>query len=161
MDEALRLLLPETRSYQIVMYPEVGTSRPLLGLNVLPKDCSKYVWLVADPACATGGLAVATIKALFSRGAGDIRYVCVVAAPEGLQALRNEFGSRDLKVFTAAIDRGLTDGSGNVPSGYIVPGFGDVGDRQFGTGDAYDGDDGTLKGFYRGTGVGLNISEMG
>jgi uracil phosphoribosyltransferase len=82
-------------------------------------------FVVVDPMLATGGSAAATITGLKSRGAVRIRFMCLVAAPEGVRVLRERHP--DVPVFAAALDRELDE------NGYILPGLGDAGDRLFGT----------------------------
>ncbi len=82
--------------------------------------------VVMDPMLATANSAVAAIDRLKERGAKDLRFVCLLAAPEGIERLRG--AHPEVRIWTAAIDEKLND------HGYIVPGLGDAGDRQFGTG---------------------------
>jgi uracil phosphoribosyltransferase len=91
----------------------------------LPDNIAQGVAILVDPMLATGGSAVAGVKLLRSRGCADIRMVCLVAAPEGVRKLHDAYP--DVPIIAAALDRQLN----NV--GYILPGLGDAGDRQFGT----------------------------
>lgn len=90
----------------------------------LPKLSGRFVFLL-DPMLATGGSASAAVSVLREQGATAVRLLCVVAAPEGIQRLANDYP--DVDVYTAAVDRGLNDDK------YIVPGLGDYGDRLYGT----------------------------
>ena len=90
----------------------------------LPDDLSGFEIILIDPMLATGGSALAALDLLFERGASHVRLVNLVAAPEGIRAVRARYAT--LPIFTAAIDQSLND------RGYIVPGLGDAGDRLFG-----------------------------
>ena len=92
----------------------------------LPSDIDKRQIFVVDPMLATGGSAIMAIDALIKRGVDEsnIKFVCLVAAPEGMEALQKAHG--DVGIYTAALDDHLENG-------YIVPGLGDAGDRLFGT----------------------------
>ena len=91
----------------------------------LPDDITSRQLLVVDPMLATGGSAVMAIDALKKRGASNIKFVCLVAAPEGVKVLQEAHPDAD--IYTAALDERLNE------NGYIVPGLGDAGDRLFGT----------------------------
>lgn len=95
--------------------------------NRLPDDLSGRQCFVVDPMLATGHTLIAAINYLLERGASDVTVVCLLAAPEGLEALSNEIGHRaNVKIVTASVDQRLNDKS------YIVPGLGDAGDRLYG-----------------------------
>ncbi len=91
----------------------------------LPEDIDSRQLFVVDPMLATGGSAIMAIDSLKKRGASNIRFVCLVAAPEGVKALQD--AHPDIDIYTAALDEKLNE------NGYIVPGLGDAGDRLFGT----------------------------
>ena len=91
----------------------------------LPEDISQRQIFVVDPMLATGGSAILAIDSLKKRGAHNIKFVCLVSAPEGVKALQE--AHPDVEIFTAALDERLNE------HGYIVPGLGDAGDRLFGT----------------------------
>ncbi len=91
----------------------------------MPDHLDKREMIIVDPMLATGGSAIAAVDALKKRGAKSIRFVCLVAAPEGVKALRE--AHPDIDVYAAALDDHLNE------NGYIVPGLGDAGDRLFGT----------------------------
>ncbi|MFZ2476461.1 MAG: uracil phosphoribosyltransferase, partial [Lactococcus raffinolactis] len=109
------------------MYRDEETLQPVEYLVKLPEDIDQRQIFVVDPMLATGGSAILAIDSLKKRGAGaaNIKFVCLVAAPEGVKALKASHP--DIDVFTAALDEKLND------HGYIVPGLGDAGDRLFGT----------------------------
>jgi uracil phosphoribosyltransferase len=90
-----------------------------------PSDLADRMVLVLDPMLATANSAVAAIERLKERGAKDLRFVCLLAAPEGIERLRS--AHPDVHIWTAAVDEKLND------HGYIVPGLGDAGDRMYGT----------------------------
>ncbi len=90
-----------------------------------PSDVAERLVVVLDPMLATGNSAVAAIARLKGRGVADLRFVCLLAAPEGIATLRA--AHPDVPIWTAAIDDRLND------HGYIVPGLGDAGDRMYGT----------------------------
>ena len=91
----------------------------------LPEDIDARQLFVVDPMLATGGSAIMAIDALKERGASNIKFVCLVAAPEGVKALQE--AHPDIDIYTASLDEKLNE------HGYIVPGLGDAGDRLFGT----------------------------
>ncbi len=91
----------------------------------MPSDLASREVFVVDPMLATGGSAIMAVDALKKRGAQSIKFVCLVAAPEGVEALRK--AHPDIDIFAAALDERLDE------NGYIVPGLGDAGDRLFGT----------------------------
>jgi uracil phosphoribosyltransferase len=91
----------------------------------LPTDVEERDFIVVDPMLATGGSAVEAINALKKRGAKSIKFMCLIAAPEGVEAVKK--AHPDVDIYIAALDEKLND------HGYIVPGLGDAGDRLFGT----------------------------
>jgi uracil phosphoribosyltransferase len=116
--------IPESRVGFVGVARDEETAQPMPYLESLPDDLSDTPVMVLDPMVATGGSITYTIGLLLRRGATDITVLCVVAAPEGLAALKK--AAPQVRLFTAAVDEGLNDIS------YIVPGLGDAGDRQFG-----------------------------
>lgn len=118
-------LMPEARVGHIGLYRNEESLEPVSYYCKLPDDIAKGPVFLVDPMLATGGSAIAAVKELRSQGCRDIRLVCLVAAPEGVAAMRA--ADPDVPVFTAALDRQLND------IGYILPGLGDAGDRMFGT----------------------------
>jgi uracil phosphoribosyltransferase len=125
MAEAFLDLLPFARVGHIGLARNEETLEPHRYLFRLPPDAAAGVVLLVDPMLATGGSAVEALRLLKASGVGSIRLVCIVAAPEGVQAVHR--AHPDVPIVTAALDRAL-DGAG-----YIRPGLGDAGDRLFGT----------------------------
>lgn len=117
-------MIPEARMGFVGLSRDERTLRPTPYLESLPEDLSETPVLVLDPMLATGGSMEYTIRLLAARGARDITAVCAVAAPEGVRRL--EASGLPVRLVTASIDEGLD------PAGYIVPGLGDAGDRQYG-----------------------------
>ena len=119
-------LMPSAEVWHIGLYRDEKTLRPVEYYNKLPVDPSVQVCLILDPMLATGGSAVATANILKNWGARRIKFVGLIAAPEGVKAMRE--AHPDVNIHIGALDERLND------IGYIVPGLGDAGDRQFGTG---------------------------
>ncbi len=126
MVEAALELMPEAQVWHIGLFRDERTLRPIEYYNKLPSSATVQVCLVLDPMLATGGSATATVDVLKKWGAERIKYVGIIAAPEGVRALVN--AHPDVPIHVAALDERLNE------KGYIVPGLGDAGDRQFGTG---------------------------
>ncbi len=118
-------LLPSARVGHIGLYRDPQTLAAVEYYYKAPEDLANRMVIVVDPMLATGNSAVAAVHRLKDGGAGTIKFVCVVAAPEGIGAF-NE-AHPEVPVFTAAVDLRLND------HGYIVPGLGDAGDRLYGT----------------------------
>ncbi|WP_290032782.1 uracil phosphoribosyltransferase [Ligilactobacillus cholophilus] len=118
-------LLPAAKVGHIGMYRDEETLQPHEYFVKMPEHLDKREMIIVDPMLATGGSAIAAVDALKKRGARSIRFVCLVAAPEGVKALRE--AHPDIDVYAAALDDHLNE------NGYIVPGLGDAGDRLFGT----------------------------
>jgi uracil phosphoribosyltransferase len=125
MVEAALELMPEAQVWHIGLFRDERTLRPIEYYNKLPSSATVQVCLVLDPMLATGGSAADAVSALKHAGAQRIRFLCLVAAPEGVRRMLETHP--DVPVFTAALDRELND------HGYILPGLGDAGDRLFGT----------------------------
>ena len=123
--EGMLDLVPSARVAHIGIYRDPETLQPVEYYFKAPDDLSERTVIAVDPMLATANSAVAAVERLKSRGARDIRFVCLLAAPEGIKRFRTEHP--DVPVFTAAIDSHLND------HGYIVPGLGDAGDRMYGT----------------------------
>lgn len=123
--DGLLELVPSARVGHIGLYREPATLAAVEYYCKVPPDVGERLCVVVDPMLATGNSAVAAISRLKDHGARDIRFVCLLAAPEGVAALAA--AHPDVDVFTAAVDRHLND------HGYIVPGLGDAGDRMYGT----------------------------
>lgn len=124
--EGVMELLPNVQVWHIGLYRDEKTLRPVQYYNRLPTEPTVQVCLVLDPMLATGGSAVATIDILKKWGVSRIKYLGLIAAPEGVHHLTA--AHPDVPIFVAAIDDHLNE------VGFIVPGLGDAGDRQFGTG---------------------------
>ena len=118
-------LVPSARVGHIGLYRDPATLQAVQYYQKLPEDVHERLCIVVDPMLATGNSAIAAVTRLKEAGATRIRFVCLIAAPEGLRAFAADHS--DVPVFTAAIDRGLDE------HGYIRPGLGDAGDRLFGT----------------------------
>lgn len=118
-------LLPAAKVGYVGMERDEQTHRPRAYYCKLPKALDERVTLVVDPMLATGFSAIESISKIKTLGAKDIRFLCLVAAPEGLAALQS--AHPEVPIYTAAIDRGLDENA------YIRPGLGDAGDRLYGT----------------------------
>ena len=125
MVDALMDLIPAAKIGHIGLYRNEETLEPVEYYCKLPTDIAQRQVLVLDPMLATGGSAVAAINFIKKRGAKNIKFVCIIAAPEGIKILRD--AHPDVEIFCGALDENLNE------NGYIVPGLGDAGDRLFGT----------------------------
>ena len=125
ISEAFLQMLPEAIVAHYGMARNEETLEPEVYLERIPDHISEAEVFVLDPMLATGGSALATIDGLKKRGAKYLHFVCLVASPEGVKALKENHPN--VPITTAAIDEGLNE------KGYIVPGLGDAGDRIFGT----------------------------
>ena len=123
--EGMLDLVPSARVAHIGLYRDERTLKPVEYYNKLPDAATAQVCLILDPMLATGGSAAATVDILKAWGAGRIKQVSLIAAPEGVATLSE--AHPDVDIHVAAVDRALNE------RGYIVPGLGDAGDRQFGT----------------------------
>ncbi len=119
-------MMPSAEVWHIGLFRDEHTLRPVQYYNKLPVHPTVDVCLVLDPMLATGGSAIATVDILKRWGAHRIKFMGLIAAPEGIKAFTE--AHPDVPVYVAAIDDHLNE------RGYIVPGLGDAGDRQFGTG---------------------------
>jgi uracil phosphoribosyltransferase len=126
MVEGIWELMPTAEVWHIGLYRDEKTLRPVQYYNKLPVEPTVSVCLILDPMLATGGSAVATTGILKRWGVRKIKFVGIIGAPEGISAMQT--AHPDVPIFLAAIDDHLNE------HGYIVPGLGDAGDRQFGTG---------------------------
>ncbi len=113
------------RVAHIGLYRDHNTLQPIEYYFKAPEDIVNRLVIVVDPMLATGHSAIAAIDKLKERGATNIRFLCLLAAPEGIERFTK--AHPDVDVFTAAIDERLDE------KGYIVPGLGDAGDRMYGT----------------------------
>ncbi|MBB1492368.1 MULTISPECIES: uracil phosphoribosyltransferase [unclassified Paracoccus (in: a-proteobacteria)] len=118
-------LIPAARVGFLGLYRDPDTLQPVQYYCKVPGDLDARMVIVVDPMLATGNSAVASIDLLKARGAKNIRFLCLLAAPEGVRRMLE--AHPDVPVYTAALDERLDE------HGYIVPGLGDAGDRMFGT----------------------------
>ncbi|MFA9406128.1 MAG: uracil phosphoribosyltransferase [Anaerolineales bacterium] len=125
MVEGVWELMPSAEVWHIGLYRDEDTLQPVEYYNKLPIEPTVSICLILDPMLATGGSAVVTIDILKKWGVSKIKFVGVIAAPEGIDALHSTHP--DVPIHLAAIDDGLNE------IGFILPGLGDAGDRQFGT----------------------------
>jgi uracil phosphoribosyltransferase len=119
-------LIPTAHVWHLGLYRDHATLEPVTYYNKLPPEAEVDLCLVLDPMLATGGSAIAAVNILKQWGAARIKFLGLIAAPEGVDALSK--AHPDIPIHLAAVDERLND------KGYIVPGLGDAGDRQFGTG---------------------------
>ncbi|MCK6585560.1 MAG: uracil phosphoribosyltransferase, partial [Anaerolineales bacterium] len=126
MVEGIWELMPSAEVWHIGLYRDEKTLKPVEYYNKLPIEPRVAVCLILDPMLATGGSATATAEVLKKWGVKKIKFVGLIAAPEGIKAMQT--AHPDIDIYVAAIDDHLNEHA------YIVPGLGDAGDRQFGTG---------------------------
>ena len=125
MVNGLLRLVPTAKVGHIGMYRDEETMQPCEYYCKLPTDVEQRLVVVVDPMLATGGSAIDAISQIKSYGAKNIKFLCLIAAPEGINALSK--AHPDIEIFCANVDEGLNEKC------YIVPGLGDAGDRIFGT----------------------------
>lgn len=125
MVDGMLNLIPAAKVGHIGLYRDPDTKEPVEYYCKLPEDCSEREVFVVDPMLATGGSSVAAIQMLKDKGVKNIRFMCIIAAPEGLKAMQE--AHPDVDIYVGALDEKLNE------HGYIVPGLGDAGDRIFGT----------------------------
>jgi uracil phosphoribosyltransferase len=125
MADGVLKLLPDARMGHLGLYRDEKTLDPISYYQKLPPDIAATEVLLIDPMLATGGSAVSAVTRLKEAGVSSLKFVCLVAAPEGVEALHRQHP--EVSIYCAAIDRELN------PKGYILPGLGDAGDRIFGT----------------------------
>ena len=123
--EGMLDLVPSARVGHIGLYRDPETLQAVEYYLKLPESIEERKVIAVDPMLATGNSSIAAVQRLKERGAADIKLVCLLAAPEGVEAFSQ--AHPDVPIFTAAVDSHLND------HGYIVPGLGDAGDRMFGT----------------------------
>ena len=123
--EGMLELVPSARVSHIGVYRDHDTLQAVEYFFKAPDDIAERLIIVVDPMLAAGNSAIAAIDKLKERGAHNIRFLCLLAAPEGLKSFREHHP--DVPVYTASIDSHLNE------QGYIVPGLGDAGDRMYGT----------------------------
>ncbi len=125
MVDGMLNLMPMAKVGHIGLYRDPETLQPVEYYCKLPEDITNRDVILLDPMLATGGSAVAAIQFLKDRGIHSIKFMCIIAAPEGVEAIHT--AHPDVPIFCAALDEKLNDHA------YIVPGLGDAGDRLFGT----------------------------
>ena len=125
MVDGVLKLIPAAKVGHIGLYRDPETLKPVEYYAKLPADVEERDFIIVDPMLATGGSAVEAINSLKKRGAKSIKFMCLIAAPEGVKAIQE--AHNDVDIYIASLDEKLND------HGYIVPGLGDAGDRLFGT----------------------------
>ncbi|MEC2290042.1 uracil phosphoribosyltransferase [Bacillus licheniformis] len=125
MVDGILKLIPAAKVGHVGLYRDPETLKPVEYYVKLPSDVEEREFIVVDPMLATGGSAVEALNSLKKRGAKNIRFMCLIAAPEGVDEVQKQHP--DVDIYIAALDEKLNE------KGYIVPGLGDAGDRMFGT----------------------------
>ena len=125
MVDGMLSMIPAAKVGHIGLFRDPETLEPVEYYCKLPADCEEREVFVVDPMLATGGSCIAAIQMLKNRGVKNIRFMCIIAAPEGVKKLQE--AHPDVEVYIGALDEKLNE------HGYIVPGLGDAGDRIFGT----------------------------
>ena len=125
MVDGMLNLVPSAKVGHIGLYRDHDTLKPVEYYNKLPQDITERDVIVLDPMLATGGSAIDAITIVKRSQPKSIKFLCIIAAPEGIEALSQEHP--DVHVYFAAVDKKLNE------NGYILPGLGDAGDRIFGT----------------------------
>lgn len=125
MVDGMLQLIPAAKVGHIGLYRDEKTLEPVEYYCKLPEDCAQREVFVVDPMLATGGSSSAAIHMLKERGCKNIHFMCIIAAPEGVERMKREHP--DVDIYIGAMDEKLNE------NGYIVPGLGDAGDRIFGT----------------------------
>ncbi len=125
LQDGILKLIPAAKVGHVGLYRDHDTLEPVEYFVKLPSDVEERLFIVVDPMLATGGSAIMAIDALKKRGAKSMKFMCLVAAPEGVEALQK--AHPDVEIYIAGLDEKLNE------EGYIVPGLGDAGDRLFGT----------------------------
>ncbi len=125
MVDGVQSLIPAAKIGHIGLYRDPETLKPVEYYCKLPADCAEREIFVVDPMLATGGSSVAAIQMLKDKGCKNIHFMCIIAAPEGVEQMKASHP--DVDMYVGALDEKLND------HGYIVPGLGDAGDRIFGT----------------------------
>ena len=125
MVDGVLQLVPAAKVGHIGLYRDPETLEPVEYYCKLPADCAQREVFVVDPMLATGGSSVAAIQLLKDRGCRNIHFMCIIAAPEGVERMKKEHP--DVDIYIGSLDEKLNE------HGYIVPGLGDAGDRIFGT----------------------------
>ena len=125
MQDGILKLIPAAKVGHVGLYRDHDTLEPVEYFVKLPSDVEERLFIVVDPVLGTGGTAIMAIDCLKKRGARNMKFMCLVAAPEGVKALQD--AHPDVEIYVAGLDEKLDE------NGYIRPGLGDAGDRLFGT----------------------------
>lgn len=125
MCDGILKLIPQARVGHLGLYRDKSSLKPVEYYSKFPSDMNESDVIIIDPMLATGGSAVAAVDFVKKTGVNSIRFVCLVASPEGVTLMAEKHP--DVQIYTAALDRQLND------HGYILPGLGDAGDRIYGT----------------------------
>lgn len=125
MVDGMLSIIPTAKVGHIGLYRDPDTHEPVEYYCKLPEDCNEREIFVVDPMLATGGSSVAAIQMLKNRGCKNIHFMCIIAAPEGIERMQK--AHPDVDLYVGALDEKLNENC------YIVPGLGDAGDRIFGT----------------------------
>ncbi|EAE7842185.1 uracil phosphoribosyltransferase [Listeria monocytogenes] len=125
MQDGILKLIPAAKVGHVGLYRDHDTLEPVEYFVKLPSDVEERLFIVVDPMLATGGSAIMAIDCLKKRGARNMKFMCLVSAPEGVKALQD--AHPDVEIYVAGLDEKLDE------NGYIRPGLGDAGDRLFGT----------------------------
>lgn len=125
MVDGILAMIPAAKVGHVGLYRDPETIKPVEYYCKLPEDCSEREVFVVDPMLATGGSSTAAIQMLKDRGVKNIRFMCIIAAPEGVKTM--QAAHPDVDIYIGALDERLNEHC------YIVPGLGDAGDRIFGT----------------------------
>lgn len=125
MVDGMLSMIPAAKVGHIGLYRDPDTLEPVEYYCKLPEDCCEREVFVVDPMLATGGSSAAAIQMLKDKGVKNIRFLCIIAAPEGVEHMKQ--AHPDVDIYIGALDEQLNE------HGYIVPGLGDAGDRIFGT----------------------------
>jgi uracil phosphoribosyltransferase len=125
MCDGILKLIPQARVGHLGLYRDKNTLKPVEYYSKFPSDINESEVIIIDPMLATGGSAVAAVNFVKMTGVSSIRFVCLVASPEGVNLMAKHHGN--IPIYTAALDRQLDE------HGYILPGLGDAGDRLYGT----------------------------
>lgn len=129
MLEGIVKLLPTAEVGFLGIKRNEETLQPYTYANRLPDDLTGRQVFIIDPMLATGGTLIDSIDYVFDRGATDVTCICLIGSPEGLQAVQEHVGERNVQIVLGALDEKLNE------QGYIVPGLGDAGDRLYGLAD--------------------------
>lgn len=125
MMDGITRLMPAAKVGHIGLYRDEKTLEPVFYYNKMPKDISSRDVIILDPMLATGGTAIAAIEKIKEYNPNSIKFMCIIAAPEGISALSQ--AHPEVQIYCASLDKKINK------NGFIVPGFGDAGDRIFGT----------------------------